>query len=115
MGQRLDLGKQALWLKRVQRWQRSPLCVREFCQQHGISESNFYAWRRVLRERGLIDEQAQPAEAATPAFVKLTLAAEPTAASAVELVLGQRVLRVRPGFDAATLLELVRLLEEPAC
>ena len=34
---------------------------------------------------------------------------------AVEIVLGNRVLRVRPDFDADMLLELVRLLEEPAC
>jgi hypothetical protein len=27
----------------------------------------------------------------------------------------QRVLRLRPGFDADQLLQLVRLLEEPAC
>jgi hypothetical protein len=47
-------------------------------------------------------------------FVKLTLDPESTPASAVEVVLGERVLRVRPGFDAAMLLKLVRLLEEPA-
>jgi hypothetical protein len=36
--------------------------------------------------------------------------------SAIELVLHpRRLLRVRPGFDADLLLELVRLLEEPAC
>jgi transposase-like protein len=101
-------------LKLVQRCQRSPLSVRDFCQQHEVSESNFYAWRRVLRERGLIDEQAQLVETGTPAFIKLTLPAAPAPASAVEVVLGERVLRVRPGFDAAMLLELVRLLEEPA-
>jgi len=27
----------------------------------------------------------------------------------------RRLLRLRPGFDPAMLLELVRLLEEPAC
>jgi hypothetical protein len=44
-----------------------------------------------------------------------TLDAEPTV-SPVELVLNQRrLLRVRPGFDAGMLLELVRLLEEPTC
>ena len=39
---------------------------------------------------------------------------EPMADSAIEVVLGdRRLLRVRPGFDAELLLELVRLLEEP--
>jgi hypothetical protein len=49
------------------------------------------------------------------AFVKLTLPAEPTAASTVELVVGDRLLRVRPGFDPDMLRQLVRLLEEPPC
>lgn len=54
--------------------------------------------------------------AETPAFVELsTLDAEPTG-SPIELVLNhRRLLRVRPGFDADMLLQLVRLLEEPAC
>ncbi len=111
MGLRLDVGKQARWLDLVRRWQRSKLSVREFCQRQQISENNFYAWRRVLRERGLLTETPTPA---APAFVQL-LQDEPSAEGAMEVVLGGRVLRVRPGFDADLLLELVRLLEAPAC
>jgi transposase-like protein len=112
MGQRVDFGKQDHWLKLVQLWQRSGLSVRDFCERHRLSEASFYSWRRVLRERGLLHDE--PAHANKPAFVKLTVAAE-AAPSVVEVVLGKRVLRVRPGFDADLLLELVRLLEEPAC
>lgn len=111
MSQRLDVDKQDFWLKIVQRWQCSHLTVREFCGRQQISEPSFYSWRRLLRERGLLKEEAARADA--PAFVKLTVAAE--TANTVEIVLGQRVLRVQPGFDSNMLLELVRLLEEPAC
>jgi transposase len=98
----------------VQRWQRSKLSVREFCEYHQIGEASFYAWRRVLRERGLIqDPPTESATSSTPAFVKLTVDAESAAASAVDVVLSDgRLLRVRPGFDAEMLLQLVRLLEE---
>ena len=113
MGPRLDAGKQQRWLKLVRRWQNSQLTVREFCQRHQVSEANFYAWRRVLRERGLLPESLATLEP-MPAFVKLTVDAA-AAPSVVEVVLDKRVLRVRPGFDADMLLELVRLLEEPAC
>lgn len=106
-----DAGKQERWLDLVERWQRSKLTVRDFCRRHQLSEPSFYSWRRVLHERGLI--QDAPA-ATTPAFVKLDLEAT-TAANAIEVVLGRRVLRVRPGFDAGMLLELVRLLEEHPC
>ena len=76
---------------------------------------------RVLRQRGLLDELFAPiaakVAAESPAFVKLTpVDTETTGATAIELVLGdRRVLRVRPGFDADLLLQLVRLLEEPTC
>ena len=117
MAQRPDAAKQERWLELIRRWQRSQSTVREFCQRHHVSEASFFAWRRVLRERGLLDEPAaSKCSIPAPAFVKLTtLDAEPTA-SPIELVLNQRrLLRVRPGFDANMLLELVRLLEERAC
>jgi len=117
MAQRLDAAKQDRWLKLVCRWQRSQITVREFCERHQVSEASFFSWRRILRRRGLLDEPMPSKNSAdAPAFVKVTtLDAEP-AVSPIELVLNQRrLLRVRPGFDADMLLELVRLLEEPVC
>jgi hypothetical protein len=117
MAQRPDAAKQSRWLELIRRWQRSQSTVREFCQCHHVSEASFFSWRRVLCERGLLDEPTpSKSSAKASAFVKLTtLAAEP-AVSPIELVLNQRrLLRVRPGFDAEMLLELVRLLEEPTC
>ena len=111
-----DPGKQRRWLELMRLWQQSQLTVCEFCEQHGLSEASFYAWRRVLKQRGLL--QARPTrQSHTPAaFVRLAPDAEPPAVSVVELVLGdRRLLRLRPGFDPDMLLELVRLLEEPAC
>lgn len=112
-----DLGKQTWWLELVRRWQQSRLSVREFCQVHQVSQASFFSWRRVLRERGLLDNsKPSGATAGAPAFVKLTPLETESRVGSVELVLGSRwVLRVRPGFDADTLLQLVRLLEEPAC
>jgi transposase-like protein len=112
-----DSRKELRWLGLIQRWQRSNLTVREFCLRHHLREPSFYFWRRVLRERGLIHDRPEHSDQeATPAFVKVALASEPKSATAVELVLSdRRVLRVRPGFDADTLLELVRLLEAPPC
>jgi transposase-like protein len=109
-----DASKQMRWLDLVHRWQRCQLTVREFCQRHHVSEASFFSWRRVLRQRGLLDEPVT-AKSDSLAFVKLTLPPKPPRVRVVEVVLGKRVLRVRPGFDAAMLLELVRLLEEPAC
>jgi transposase len=111
-----DPGKQRRWLELMRLWQQSHLTVCEFCELHRLSEASFYAWRRVLKERGLLQARPTRQPPTPPAFVKVTLDVNPTAASAVELVLSdRRLLRLRPGFDPAMLLELVRLLEEPAC
>jgi transposase-like protein len=121
MAQHPDASKQNRWLELIGRWQQSQLTIRAFCECHHVSEASFFAWRRVLRQRGLLDESAEPKAATTasksPAFVKLSaVESEPPPANAIELVLGgRRVLRVQPGFDADLLLELVRLLEEPSC
>ena len=70
MGSPFDAGKQERWLVLVRRWQRSQLSVRAFCRRERPSEANFYAWRRVLHERGLLNDPAIPV--AAPAFVQVT-------------------------------------------
>jgi transposase-like protein len=120
MAQHRDANKQTRWLNLIGLWQRSQFSIREFCKRRGLSETSFHSWRRVLRRRGLLQDlptlQEPVKSSPATAFVKLTVDAEPPAASAIDLVLSERrFLRIRPGFDAATLRELVRLLEEPSC
>jgi transposase-like protein len=99
----------------VRRWHRSGLSVRAFCEEHGVSEPSFFAWRRRLKERDaeaihFVPVQVVPERASAPAGVQ--------ASAGLELVLdGVRVLRIGPGFDAATLQRLLRVLEEgrPCC
>jgi transposase-like protein len=119
MAQQSLSGKQRHWLDLIRLWQQSKLSVRAFCRRHRLSEPSFYCWRRTLQQRGLIGklpaEDAVKSEA--PAF--LQVAVDPAAAVAprsIEVVLANgRRLRVRPGFDANTLRQLLRVLEEPAC
>jgi len=117
VAQRPDAAKQDRWLELMRRWQRSQTTIREFCERHEVSEASFFSWRRVLRQRGLLDEpMSSKTSAEVPAFVKLSVAVVEPGCSPIELVLNhERLLRVRPGFDADMLLQLVRLLEEPAC
>jgi transposase len=118
MGRPLDTVKQQRWLELIRRWRQSQLTVRAFCCRHGLNEANFYLWRRVLRERGLLNDPPAPTRRTLQsprhtAFVELTLDSQP---AAVELVLSnQRRLRIPPGFDPATLRQLLLVLEEPGC
>ena len=109
-----DASKQTRWLDLIQQWQRSQLTVREFCQRHHVSEASFFSWRRVLRQRGLL---AEPMTSPTTSpFIKLATPVVSPPGNIIEVVLAKRRrLRIRPGFDAAMLLELVRLLEDTPC
>jgi hypothetical protein len=107
-GRARDERKERQWRRRIEQWRTSGLSVRAFCAQHGLTQASFYAWRRVLERRA----------AEQPAFVPVQVVADalPTQASALEVVLADsRVVRVAPGFDAATLRQLLAVLEGRPC
>ena len=43
--------REAVWRGHVDRQTSSGLSVRRFCEENGLSEPSFYAWRRRLAER----------------------------------------------------------------
>jgi transposase-like protein len=103
-------SKEQFWRTVLKRWRSSGLSVRAYCDEHGLAEPTFYAWRRMVAER----------DAAAVRFVPAQVVAESRPqvgvdglAGALELVLGAgHVLRVGPGFDGPTLKRLLALLEE---
>lgn len=105
-----DGGKEQFWRRMLGQWRRSGLSVRDFCAEEGLSEPNFYAWRRTIARR----------EAEAVQFIPVQVVPEQKAVTAtdgfssgLELVLGAgRLLRIGPSFDAATLRRLLPLLEE---
>jgi hypothetical protein len=107
-GRPRDPRKEQQWRHWLEHWRHSGLSVRAFCERHHLTQASFYAWRRRLH-----------LHAAATSFVPVQiLADEPFAPpAALELVLnaGQR-LRIRPGFDPATLRQVLAVLEgEPSC
>ena len=108
LGRMRDEQKERQWQRWIGEWQTSGLSVRAFCERRGLTVGSFYSWRRVLERRAA--EQA--------AFVPVQVVADtvPAQTSALEVVLtdGQTV-RVTPGFDAATLRQLLDVLEGRPC
>jgi transposase-like protein len=120
-----DVGKERFWRRLMALWRRSqPMTVRDFCAEHGVSEPSFYGWRRTLAQR---DHRAPPRAVSSSArhtrrqadeqakFVPLRIVPGPTGKGSADLqvVLGSgRIVRVPPGFDAATLRQLLVILEE---
>jgi len=52
-----DPDKEAFWRLVHEEFEGSGLTVREFCRKEGLTESSFYAWKRLLKER---DSEATP-------------------------------------------------------
>ncbi len=113
MARRPDPAKRQHWQQLLDRQRHSGLTVRAFCDSAGVSQAAFYAWRRRLHTR----PAARPS--AAPTFVPVRVLPDgPTdgPAAPLEVVLANGLrLRVSPGFDPATLQQLVRALGGPAC
>jgi Transposase len=56
-GPRRDLSKERFWRRVVQQQSAGRLSVREVCEQRGLAESAFYAWRREIRRRDQLEVQ----------------------------------------------------------
>src|SRR5260370_770047 len=106
-GRARDEQKERQWRQRIAQWQTSGLSGVAFCARHDLPPASFSAWRRPLQRRA----------APQASFVPVQLAADAATASALEVVLADgRVVRVAPGFDAATLRQVLAVLrQEPPC
>jgi len=83
------------WRERIAEQQRSGLSIKRFCQDQGIAEHRFYAWRRRLRECAavrfaLVDRGSAPRKSATGPCLEIVLTSGET-------------VRVGAGVEAATL------------
>ena len=103
-------GRELYWREQVAGWAGSGQSIRGYCRTHGLSEASFHAWRRELRRR-----DAVPGVGAA-SFVEVKAVDPGGADGALEICVSSgRTIRVRPGFDEATLAGVVRVLEGLSC
>src|ERR1700693_1654667 len=103
-GKPRDPRKEQHWRRLIELWQSSDLTVQDFCACHQLTPASFYAWRRELQQRD-----------AANTFVPVRVLADdqPAYGTPIEISLaGGRYVRVTPGFDPATLRQLLQVLEE---
>ena len=107
-GKPCDPRKEEHWRRLIQLWKNSGLSVRAFCARHQITQASFYAWRRELQQRDA---------ATTFVPVRVVTDDQPTSSTPIEILLaGGRSVRITPGFDPATLRQLLVVLQEgPPC
>lgn len=107
LGRTRDEDKEQHWRRWIALWQQSGLSVAAFCARHGLAPASFYAWRTTLQQRA----------AEHVPLVPVQLVADAAPPRPLEVVLPDgSVVRVPPGFDAASLRQLLALLREgPPC
>lgn len=107
LGRTRDARKEQQWRRWIALWQASGLSVAAFCARHNLAQASFYAWRTTLQQRAAEHVPLVP--------VQLVADAAPSRPLEVLLPDGP-VVRVPPGFDAASLRQLLALLREgPSC
>ena len=90
------------WAERIAAQQRSGVSVKQFCNERGLTEYSFYAWRTRLQEKvpvrfALVERSARRQERTGEAALELVLAT------------GDR-LRIAAGIDGATLRTVLAVL-----
>lgn len=46
----MSLSRREIWARRIARYSRTELTVKEFCRREGVSQPSFYQWKRTLAE-----------------------------------------------------------------
>jgi hypothetical protein len=116
-----DLDKRQRWQQHFLDQPASGLSIRAYCRQHQLSEPSFYAWRRTFSPCAPTSPLVTPTPAKNtsspiPAFLPVRVMDETAPPSTCEIVLrGGRSIRVRPGFSADVLHQLISVLEQLPC
>jgi transposase len=108
--------KERAWRRRIAAWQKSGLTVRAFCRAHFLSEASFHSWKRTVARRDQEQGSRRGPNNEPAAFVPVQMMGLGSSAAAIEIVVGAgRLLRVSPGFDRQTLIDVLAVLEAPSC
>ena len=106
---RSDAAATRRWAERLERFAAGNHTVVGFCAAEGVSESNFYLWRRRLAQ--------SPATASNqPTVVPIRVTPPPAPATPIELALPSgTVLRLPADARPELIVAILRGLEERPC
>ncbi len=103
-------GRESYWRGHVAGWARSGESVRGYCRSRGLSEAGFHFWKRELKRR----EASSVSSTGVAGFAEVQVA--PAHEALIEIaVSGAHRIQVHPGFDEATLLRVLAVLERVGC
>ena len=124
-----NLEKEQFWRQVVGEHSGSGLTVRQYCENRGVSEPSFFAWRRELARRDAaankqaksslrpVSTRAMSQRPAPPRFAQLQIApSEPASGACIEIALPAGIrIRVPRGVCQDTLSKVLGALERRPC
>jgi hypothetical protein len=64
--------REEFWKNHIGSWRKSPLDLRTYCREHGISHHTFYYWRKKLNSKlPVVRKPTEPASKAAALFVPM--------------------------------------------
>lgn len=97
------------WRMAIETWQASGLSIRQFCKNEGLSEPQFYSWRKKLA--GDSTEHDEKNEPGPPSFIEVAIPKDNHAAVELLLTSGS-TLKIPAGIDAKTLTTIISVLHQ---
>jgi transposase len=82
--------------------------VSEVARKHGATRWQIYDWRRRFRQRGALPSREAPAASFAPLVVEAAIEADPSPAMALEIAIGDVVVRTDAAIDEKQLSRVIR-------
>ena len=109
-------GKQEIWQELLDRWRRSGLTAKQFCQQHQLKEADLRRWSyRLKKVSSNQDFNSLSPPNIVNQFIPITVSEPPIASenhSSIDVVFGKNYsLRLTKHFDDEMLIKLIKVLK----
>ena len=101
--------QEQFWRMALETWQSSGLSIRQFCKDEGLSEPQFYVWRKKLSGGGITGPAHQD-EPRQQAFIEVALPKNNDITIELLLTSGNMV-RIPCGADSAALSNVMSALQ----
>jgi len=101
------------WIPILADWKKSGLGPREFCRRRRLRESAFWHWKQEIPERERRRQDRRQGGSSTQALRILPVRVVQSPASRVplEILVGDRTLRIPGDFDSGVLRKVLEVLE----
>jgi len=101
------------WIPILAQWKKSGLGVREFCRKRRLRESAFWFWKKELpdRERRRLEKRQPKPGGPALRILPVRVVRTPTSRVPLEILIGDRTLRIPGDFDAGILRKVLGVLE----